>query len=1263
MSSNSSRPAIPLRRSLELRVGTLVCSAAILVGAGYYEFSLQPMAAQIAEEQFTAAAAELEAGMDGVFQPAEQILKMSRGWLQQRPPDIDSADEFNRIFQPVLQTLPQATSIVAGTSVGEGWMLLQRPDGGWTNRLTDLRRWGNDHLFFEREAGGRSMRSWKTLDYDPRQRAWYKAAIAQREDVRWTDPYTFYTTGDPGITGALAFSLRDGRDFVVGVDLKLRDLSIITMSAHVGVRGMAAVLTDDLRVLGLPAPSESSVDARWLEEVLKPARELPLPALAAALDAWEESSRKGTVSFVAEGERWLARFHSHELGDRKLWIATLAPESDFVPNWLSVVGPLLGALALALASVLLFSRRQAGSIARPLEELVLASDRIGHLDFHAVAIDKVEFAEIGQLAAAYERMRQLLEDDQHQIAAQREALHNQISALRATEDKLRESETHYRLLSENVSDIIWKLDRNFCFTYVSPADERLRGFSADEVIGRHVLTMMTEEGVAAVKERVRQRLSDNERQHDDEPITIIAQQRCKDGRLIWTESLVTVGRAPDGPVTGYYGITRDITERRKAEEDLRASENRLFTILENVDACIYLKDMQGKYLFANRAVRDLLQLKEATDIVGHGDERFFSDATAANIRRNDVRVLLGGETVRAEENNLVSATGERRIYQSTKLPLRRENGEIYALCGISTDITELKEHESQLKHIAHYDTLTTLPNRVLLADRLHQAMVQSTRHGKPLAVVYLDLDGFKAINDRYGHQTGDQLLVVLASRMKKALREGDTLARLGGDEFIAVLLDLPDMAASEPMLIRLLSAAAQPVSIGDVSMQVSASLGITTYPQLEDVDADQLLRQADQAMYQAKLAGKNRYHIFDAEQDRTVRGHHESVERIRRALGEREFVLRYQPKVNMRTGKVIGVEALIRWQHPERGLIPPADFLPVIENHPLAVDIGDWVIDTALGQCEAWRAEGLDVPISVNVGAYQLQHADFLERLERILAAHPSIGKGVLEMEVLETSALEDLARVSEVIAACRQLGVTFSLDDFGTGYSSLTYLKRLSVNLLKIDQSFVRDMLDDPDDLAILVGVLTLATTFRRQAIAEGVETVEHGRMLLQLGCELAQGYGIARPMPGEDIPRWAASWRPDSVWSTAKTVSRDDLPLLFSGVEHRAWITALGAFFCGERDDLPGISSECRFTTWLEFEGRSRHGHKATFAQLTEVHRRMHDLGADALRLHSQGHTGQAMEELDRLHGLHEEFARKLHALVSGRAASGKPADGASG
>ena len=449
---------------------------------------------------------------------------------------------------------------------------------------------------------------------------------------------------------------------------------------------------------------------------------------------------------------------------------------------------------------------------------------------------------------------------------------------------------------------------------------------------------------------------------------------------------------------------------------------------------------------------------------------------------------------------------------------------------------EVAAKQKQLERLAHYDMLTGLPNRVLLADRMSQAMTQSQRRGQHLAIALLDLDGFKAVNDTHGHAAGDHLLVTLARRMQEALREGDTLARLGGDEFVVLLPDLAEVDDSVTILNRLMAAAAQAVPFGEATLQVSASLGVSFYPQAQTLDAEQLLRQADQAMYQAKQAGKNCFHAFDAEQDRSVRERHESMQRIRQALVANEFVLQYQPKVNLRSGAVIGVEAFIRWIHPQRGLLPPARFLPMVEDHPLAVELGQWVIASALAQIEHWQQAGLDLPVSVNIGARHLQRPDFVQGLREQLAKHPWLKPAGLELELMESSAFENLDHVCEVITGCGEVGIRCALDDFGTGYSSLTHLKLLPVAQLKIGQNFVRDMFNDPKDRAILRSIVDLAAALELHVIAKGVETVEHGVKLLELGCELGQGFAIAHPMLAAELPDWIAAWRPDPRWRDAQ-------------------------------------------------------------------------------------------------------------------------------
>ncbi|WP_303645175.1 EAL domain-containing protein [Paraglaciecola psychrophila] len=561
----------------------------------------------------------------------------------------------------------------------------------------------------------------------------------------------------------------------------------------------------------------------------------------------------------------------------------------------------------------------------------------------------------------------------------------------------------------------------------------------------------------------------------------------------------------------------------------------------------------------------LLKLKRAASVFSHAHEGIMiTDATATITEVNDTFIQMTGytseEVLGENPRMLQSGRHSSEFYVEMWTTLlsqdhwsgevwnRRKNGDVYPemltisavknaaglvqhYVSLCTDITTMKVYQEQLEHVAHYDVLTDLPNRVLLADRLSHAIALCQRREQSLGVAFMDLDGFKEVNDNYGHNVGDELLITVSQRMKAALREGDTLARIGGDEFIAVMVDLDNIEEITPILERLLQAASDPVTIGNDVMQVSASIGVTLYPQ-DGSDADQLIRHADQAMYGAKQTGKNRYRLFDTALANASKMQLESISDIRSALYSREFVLYYQPKVNMRTGAVIGVEALIRWQHPERGLVPPLEFLPVIEGQAISLELGEWVISSSLSQISQWQSIGVNLPISVNISGYQLQQGNFAIRVAALLAAHPEVNPNCLELEILETSALHDISKVSATMNACHKLGVRFALDDFGTGYSSLTHLRRLPAQLIKIDQSFVSDMLEDTDDCAIVEGVIGLAKAFRRDVIAEGVETIDHGLALLQLGCELAQGYGIARPMPGADIPQWVSHWKADDSW-----------------------------------------------------------------------------------------------------------------------------------
>jgi diguanylate cyclase (GGDEF)-like protein/PAS domain S-box-containing protein len=448
-------------------------------------------------------------------------------------------------------------------------------------------------------------------------------------------------------------------------------------------------------------------------------------------------------------------------------------------------------------------------------------------------------------------------------------------------------------------------------------------------------------------------------------------------------------------------------------------------------------------------------------------------------------------------------------------------GEPYALI-VFADVTAARKQTQQLERIAHFDVLTGLPNRLLLSQLLEQGIAQ--RVGDDcLAVCYLDLDNLQSINDEYSHEIGDYVLLEMASRLQKAVRPNDVVAHVGGDEFVLMLCELPSADECYVLLDDVLTAMREPVAVAGFTFKLSIGIGVTIYP--HDLSgADRLVRHANMAMQQAKERGKNRIHLFNTDRARDARLRRSMLMRLREALDNNEFALYYQPKVDLHDGHLIGAEALIRWIHPEQGLLAPGMFLPFLEGSELELDIGEWVIEAALQQMESWlQADDRCVPVSVNISAQHLLHPEFSARLQRALLRHPDVPEYSLELEILETAALNDLGVAVATITACKKMGVKFSLDDFGTGYSSLSYFRQLPVDILKIDQSFVRNMHENSADLEIVESVIKLARVLDRSVIAEGVETDQHAELLRRIGCQFGQGYGIAKPMPSIQLLEWA--------------------------------------------------------------------------------------------------------------------------------------------
>ncbi|MFG6665682.1 putative bifunctional diguanylate cyclase/phosphodiesterase [Halomonas sp. HNIBRBA4712] len=467
--------------------------------------------------------------------------------------------------------------------------------------------------------------------------------------------------------------------------------------------------------------------------------------------------------------------------------------------------------------------------------------------------------------------------------------------------------------------------------------------------------------------------------------------------------------------------------------------------------------------------------------------------------------------------------------------VRNEKGEVAYHVIVLSDLSAIPAHARHLNRDISFDSLTGLPNLHLLTQLIHESLQHAEEKGQCLAVCSLDIDYFQTINERLGAQVGDAILTAFAQRVSHLLFGDDVLARVGGDEFVLLLHHGVDEAYFE----ALLGSIRQPLLINGQSIYLTVSLGVTLYPN-DYAQGDVLLRHANQAMYRAKQRGRDIYHFFDPDQDRLLRARQQQRQRFQQAIDDDELRLFYQPQIDMRSGAVIGLEALIRWQHPEEGLLPPAAFLPVVEATPLETALGEWVIDAALDQLTRWQALGITLTVSVNVSPSHLLVKDFSQRLGECLARYPSIDPALLKLEVLESAAIHDIESALVNMANCQALGIGFAIDDFGTGFSSLTHLRQLPVNLIKIDQSFVRDMLVDHDDMAIVESVIYMANRFKKPMLAEGVETLAHASALLALGCPLAQGYGIARPMPADDVPGWLERWPERLEWQSLRPLSK---------------------------------------------------------------------------------------------------------------------------
>ena len=861
--------SVALRQAIFVRMALLVVGVLAVAAWALVVLGLRPMVDNAARAEFAAASARVVAPLETMETTTRRLLVAGQDWWARNSPAVDDPTAFNAFFMPLLSADPFATSVVAGTEAGHGWLLLEQPNGRWRNRLTDIDRWGATQHMLDHAPGQPAVPSTQVQSYDARARPWFKvgASLGNGSGIGWTSPYRLLTTGEPGITAVARLMRPDGGLLgVLGLDLKLKDLSTVTTAAKVGQHGVALMLTDDNLLLALPRAPEGVTASEWATRVMQPVEALEQPAVSDVVRHWLDGGRQTrVVDTVDSGQvRWLVSATHYQLGTQRWWVLAMAPASDFAVDWVPIVVWGLCLLGVLMVPVAWLARDQARRIVRPLEALVVESQRFGQLQFdRPMAVLTTNIEEVQQLALAHEQARLLLHNHQLEL-----------------------------------------------------------------------------------------------------------------------------------------------------------------------------------------------------------DEK------------------------------------------------------IHALEHAHTEIHKL----------AFFDPLTQLPNRRLFSDRLGQALNRCERGGQVGALLFIDLDNFKTLNDTLGHAAGDSLLQLVAKRLLGCVRQSDTVSRFGGDEFLVMLEDLAssevdqlEVARKEASLVgqKVLTELGQPTHMLGAEFVSTPSIGVVLFKGHEN--ADDLLKWADMAMYQAKASGRNALRFFDPDFQEQAENRVQIEGELRKALRGDSFQMWLQPQFD-RDRNVVGAEALLRWPHASRGWISPAEFIPVAESSGLIVVLGQWVLEQACKQLAVWAQSPQTAGwmLSVNVSARQFRHPDFVTQIFAMLARHGTPAER-LRLELTESMLFDDVAQTIERMGILRAHGLGFSLDDFGTGYSSLSYLKQLPFAELKIDQSFVRDMVTDPSDAVLTHTVIALAHALGLGVLAEGVETEEQFAALSADGCDLFQGYLLGRPL---DTAKFEVAW-----------------------------------------------------------------------------------------------------------------------------------------
>lgn len=717
------------------------------------------------------------------------------------------------------------------------------------------------------------------------------------------------------------------------------------------------------------------------------------------------------------------------------------------------------------------------------------------------------------------------------------------------------------------------------------------------------------------------------------------------GQIVMAEMNIRLGAWNEQ--TAWIISLRDITQKKLKENRLELAAR----VFDNAHEGIMVTDAQGDIVDLNQAFSDLTGYSKK-ELIGQNPRILKSSREGRDFYREmwaqiqDIGVWEGELWERRKNGN------EFPVHLSIST-LKSEEGEVLNYIIFCHDLIIQKKQQEQINRLKYYDALTSLPNQYFLSKNLDSMMQYADELKTNLVIIYISINGLKSKNhSNFSSVIKNKLILLASKRLSLLFKEPTFLARISYQEFIVVFNNRKNIMEILPKIQNLIIKLGSPYKIHEKKITLTTSVGITSYPQEQILYPEELIRQAHLAGYEAKLQGDNQFKFFDSPSEIKKIKYNEQIDALRKAMLNGSLSVFYQPKVNMSTGKILGAEALIRLNHPEKGLLTPEQFIPDIENHPISIEIGEWVLSSVLMQLEEWTKHNIAIPISINIAPYHLQQPDFLANLEDILARHPSVNNKLIELEILETQALKKITEIKRLINDCKKIGILFALDDFGTGYSSLTHLKELPVNTVKLDQSFVRDIMNKPENIAILKACISMCTLLKREIIAEGVETISLGKLLLYLGCNLGQGYSIAFPMPAKFLQEWVKNWIPLPQWKISPQGKKEGKLLINAAIAHHSKLEAVKHFLTSNGAKCPICTAfSCSLGRWLHRQISTSATPDPHLYKLESIHNKIHTRAKKIIQSYHSGNTVSALTEIDKLELLSNKLLNQLLSLKLGQ------------